>query len=114
MRQKSVTDHRESLERKGWPGAIPQQVFEVLTIDMQLDTVDRDPDTGVDGKPAVLPGEPVGCGSGVEQVSEPEPADHARRTLSVSLIRSAWVIGRTGRNTGGASHAGPAAARSPQ
>jgi len=31
----------------------------------------------VDGKPAVLPGEHVGSRRSVEQVSEPEPADHA-------------------------------------
>jgi len=31
----------------------------------------------VDGKPAILPGEHVGCRRSVEQVSEPEPADHA-------------------------------------
>jgi hypothetical protein len=72
-----VTRHRESLERKGWPGARPQQVFEALEIARHIAVDERDPDTGVDGKPAVLPGEHVGCGSGVEQVSEPEPADHA-------------------------------------
>jgi hypothetical protein len=68
MRQKSVTGHREALDRKGWPGAIPQQVFEALEIARHITVEDRDPDTGVDGKPAVLPGEHVGCGSGVEQV----------------------------------------------
>ena len=52
-------------------------MFEVLPIDTQLETKERDPDTGVDGKPAVLPGEHVGCRRSVEQVSEPEPADHA-------------------------------------
>ena len=43
-----VMCHRESLERKGWPGAIPQQVLQGLTIDTQLDTVERDPNTGID------------------------------------------------------------------
>jgi hypothetical protein len=36
-----------------------------------------DSDTRVDGNPAVLPDEHVGGGRGVEQASEPEPADHA-------------------------------------
>ena len=31
----------------------------------------------VDGKPAVLPGEHVGGGRGVEQARKPEPPDHA-------------------------------------
>ena len=31
----------------------------------------------VDRKPAILPGEHLGGGRGVEEVSEPEPADHA-------------------------------------
>jgi hypothetical protein len=38
---------------------------------------ERDPDARVDGKPAVLPGNHVGGGRGVEEASEPEPADHA-------------------------------------
>jgi hypothetical protein len=33
-----------------------------------------------------------------------------RRTRSVSVASSAWVIGRTGRNEGGASHAAQSAA----
>ena len=69
--------HRESLERKGGPGAIAQQVFETPKIAGHVAVDERDPDTRVDGKPAVLPGEHVGGGSGVEQASEPEPADHA-------------------------------------
>ena len=72
-----AASHGESLQCKGGPGKGAQQVFEVLPIDTQLETKERDPDTGVDGKPAVLPGEHVGCRRSVEQVSEPEPADHA-------------------------------------
>ncbi len=38
---------------------------------------ERDPDTGVDGEPAVLPGEHVGGGRSLEEASALEPADHA-------------------------------------
>ena len=68
--------HGEPLACEGGPGAISQQVFEGLTIDTQLETKERDSDTRVDGKPAVLPGEHVGGGSGVEQAIESEPADY--------------------------------------
>ena len=37
----------------------------------------RDADARVNGKNTVLPGEHVCGGSGVEQISEPEPADYA-------------------------------------
>lgn len=46
MRQKSVTRHRESLERKGWPGAVPQQVFDALEIAWHITVDERDPDIG--------------------------------------------------------------------
>jgi len=39
--------------------------------------MERDPDTRVDRKPAVLAGEHVGGGRSDKQASEPEPADHA-------------------------------------
>ncbi len=71
-----AADHREPLQCEGRPGAIPQQVFERLTIDTQLETKEPDPDACIDREPAVLPGNHVGGGGG-EQASEPEPADHA-------------------------------------
>ena len=40
--------HGESLECKAWPGAVSQEMFEALTLDTQLDTVERDPDTRID------------------------------------------------------------------
>jgi hypothetical protein len=52
-------------------------VFQGLTIDTQLDTVERDADARVYGKPAVLQGKHGGNPRSVEQVSEPKPADHA-------------------------------------
>ena len=67
----------EPLECEGRPGAIPQQVFETPKIARHIAVDERDQDTRIDGKPAVLPGEHVGGGRGVEQASEPEPADHA-------------------------------------
>ncbi len=42
-----AADHGESLEREGRPGAIPQQVFERLTIDTQLGATERDADARV-------------------------------------------------------------------
>jgi hypothetical protein len=69
--------HGEPFKREGRPGAIPQQVFETPKIARHIAVEERDSDTHVDGKPAVLPGEHVGGGRRVEQASEPEPADHA-------------------------------------
>jgi hypothetical protein len=40
----------------------------------------------------------------------PVPVLPRRRTRSVSAARSAWLIGRPGRNTGEASHPAPSAA----
>jgi hypothetical protein len=76
----SAADHRESLERKGWPGAIPQQVFQALKIGRHIAVDECDPDTGVDGKPAVLPGEHVGCGTG-----------HANHIVSKELFQDADI-----------------------
>jgi len=50
-------------------------VFEALEIAWHVVIEERDPDTRVDGEPAVLPGEHVGGGSGVEQASEPAASD---------------------------------------
>ena len=43
-----VMCHRESLERKGWPGAIPQQVLQALKIARHVAVDERDPNTGID------------------------------------------------------------------
>ena len=43
-----AADHGEPLQREGRPGAVSQEMFEVLTLDTQLDTVERDPDTRID------------------------------------------------------------------
>ena len=43
-----AADHGELLQCDGGPGAIPQQVFQRLTLDTQMGTKERDPDTGVD------------------------------------------------------------------
>jgi hypothetical protein len=40
--------HGESLERKGWPGAIPQQVLQALKIAGHVAVDERDPNTGID------------------------------------------------------------------
>jgi len=70
-------DHGEPFESEGRPSAVPQQVFEAPKIAWHVAVEERDPDTRVDGKPAVLPGEHVGGGRGVEEAHKPEPPDHA-------------------------------------
>jgi len=43
-----AADHGESLECEGRPGAVSEKVLKGLTIDTQLETKERDPDTGID------------------------------------------------------------------
>jgi len=52
-------------------------MLETLKIAWHITIEEGDPHTRVDRKPAVLPGEHVGGGRGVEQPLTPEPADHA-------------------------------------
>ena len=40
--------HRESLERKGWPGALPQQVLQALKTVRHVAVDKRDPNPGID------------------------------------------------------------------
>ena len=69
--------HREPLEREGWPRAVSQQMFQTLEEARHITVAECDPDTRVDRKPAVLPGEHVGGRSSIEQASVSEPADQA-------------------------------------
>jgi hypothetical protein len=46
-----VADHGESLQCEGRPGALSQQVLETPKITRHVAVDERDPDTGVDGKP---------------------------------------------------------------
>ena len=43
-----AASHGEPFQGKGWPGAIPQQVFQALKIARHVAIDERDPDTGVD------------------------------------------------------------------
>ena len=43
-----AADHGESLECEGRPGAVSEKVLKGLTINTQLETKERDPDTGID------------------------------------------------------------------
>ncbi len=72
-----VVGYGQSLERKWRPGAVSQKVFQTPKIVRHIAVDEGDPHTRVDGKPAVPPPEHVGSRRSVEQVSEPEPADHA-------------------------------------
>ena len=62
--------------RKG-PGTVPQEMLERLEIARHVAVEKRDPDTRVDGKPTVLPGEHGGGGVRIEKPLLLEPADHA-------------------------------------
>ena len=72
-----VADQGQSLEGEGRPCTVSEKMHKTPKIARHVAVDECDPDTRVDGKPAVLPGEHVGGGRGVEQASEPEPADHA-------------------------------------
>jgi hypothetical protein len=50
-----AADHGQSLQCKGGPGKGAQQVFQTLKVARHVTVDERDPDTGVDGKPAVSP-----------------------------------------------------------
>ena len=99
-----AADHGESLKGERGPGTVSQQVFEAPKVARHITVDERDPDTRIDGKPAVLPGEHVGGGGDVEQALHAEPPDHAAADPLGEPARSAWEIGRAGRNVGGASH----------
>jgi hypothetical protein len=72
-----VANHGEPFECERRPGAIPQEMLERLKVVRHVAVDERDPHTRIDGKPAVLPGEHVGGGRGVEQACTSEPPDHA-------------------------------------
>ena len=42
-----AASHGEPFEGKGWPGPVSQEMFQTLTLDTQLETKERDPDTRV-------------------------------------------------------------------
>jgi hypothetical protein len=71
-----AADHGEPLKGERGPGAVSQQVFEAPKIARHVAVDECDPDTRIDGKPAVLPGEHVGGGVDVEQALHAEPPDH--------------------------------------
>ena len=43
-----AADHGQSLQCKGWPGAIPHQVLQALKIARHVAVDERDPNTGID------------------------------------------------------------------
>ena len=90
-----VTESRSSA--KGGPGAISQQVFQAFKIVRHSAVDERDPDAGIDGKPAVHPGEHVGGGYGVEQTLTREPADQAT-TDQLGECGQITLVDRLGRH----------------
>jgi hypothetical protein len=64
-----VADHGQSLEREWRPCTVSEKMLETSKIAWHVAVEERDPDTRVDGKPAVLPGKHVGGGRGVEQAN---------------------------------------------
>ncbi len=65
-----AADHEQSLQCKGRPGTGAQQVLEALKVARHVTVYERHPDTGVDGKPAVLPGEHIGGGRGGDGIKQ--------------------------------------------
>ncbi len=72
-----AADHGEPLECKSGPGTVPQEMLERLKVARHVAVEERDPDTRVDGKPTVLPGEHVGGGVRIEKPLPLEESDHA-------------------------------------
>jgi hypothetical protein len=58
-----VADHGQSLEREGRPCTVSEKMLETSKIAWHVAVEERDPDTRIDRKPAVLPGKHVGGGS---------------------------------------------------
>jgi hypothetical protein len=86
-----AADHGEPFEREGRPYTVSEKMLETPKIARHVAFEERDPDAGVDREPAVLLGNHVGGGRGVEEASEPEPADHA----------AAYPLGERGQVCGG-------------
>jgi hypothetical protein len=72
-------------------------MFETPKIARHIAVDERDPDAGVHREPAVLPGEHVGGGRGVEQAGKPEPADHPT-THSLCERGQIGLVDRSGRH----------------
>ena len=72
-----VADHGEPLECKRGPGTVPQEMLERLKVARHVAVEERDPDTRVDGKPTVLPGEHVGGRVRIEKPLPLEESNHA-------------------------------------
>ena len=81
-----ITGHGEPLERERRPGTIPQQVLETLEVARHVAVDERDPDTRVYRKPAVLPAEHVGGRSSIEQARASEPAMMTRWNFIRKII----------------------------
>ena len=60
------------------PGTVPQEVLEAPQVARHVPVHEGDADARVDGKTAVLPGEHVGGGLGVEESVAEEPAHESR------------------------------------
>jgi hypothetical protein len=68
-----TTPDGEPLQRKGRPGAIPQEVFQALKIAGHVAVNERDPDACVHRKPAVLSSEHIARRISVEEPLHTEP-----------------------------------------
>ena len=77
----SGLEQGEPLEGEGGAGAIADEVLEALEVSRDVAISERDTHARIDGKPAVLPGEHVGGGLGVDEAPPSEPADESAAHL---------------------------------
>ena len=85
-----VTNDGEPLKGEGGPGARSQVMLENLKIARHIKVDERDADTRVDGKPAVLRGEHVGSRLGIEEapsLDAPQVRRLTFRPLRCPLVR---------------------------
>ncbi len=77
----SITDHGESFEGEGRADVVSKEAFEAVEVTRYVAVDERDPDTRVYRKPAMLPGEHGGGGIGVEEPLPLEPGDYLTADL---------------------------------
>ena len=86
------TESRSSA--KGGLAQYRRRCSRLLAIDTQLGNKERDADAGINGKPAVLPGEHVGGGSGVEETLPKigQPSAHLNYPATLNSFRSCLKV----------------------
>jgi hypothetical protein len=73
----AAADDGESIDGKGGPSAIPNEMLEASVKARYVPIVETDPDAGSDREAGMPPSEHVGGGFGVEKIVAAEPSDEA-------------------------------------